>query len=236
MQGGGQPLHDPGQKHLAIHGALKKPRSTRTLQAHAGNQRAGLIMPVRDARQQAFVPPGSGRASVSFWYWPRFHPQKPDPRRRFGSQMFMPASFFFGDVRPVLFGGEQSFFYIANPVCRSDKSMVEVRKGRSRRAPNSVKVASGCWDSSFCSRSLRCAVSNVLSSTQMRLGLERAPLLEPLPHPAYRRHAKLQEFGDLSSALALLIKLKNTLTHRQWYGSHDPTLCLLPSPFVKLHF
>ena len=73
------------------------------------------------------------------------------------------------------------------------------------------------------------------ASTQMRLGLERAALPEPLAHPAYRRHAKPQEFRDLSSALALLIELQNALAHRNRYGSHEHTLP--PTfPFVKLHY
>ena len=77
-QGGGEPLPDPRQKHLAVHRAFKKPRSARTFQANAGDQRAGLIAPVRDARPAVFVRPGRGPAGASSWCWLRFRPQTPE--------------------------------------------------------------------------------------------------------------------------------------------------------------
>ena len=48
------------------------------------------------------------------------------------------------------------------PACASHRSMVEVGKGRSKRAPGSASVASGCAATNRCSRAFRAAVSNVL--------------------------------------------------------------------------
>ena len=58
-QCGGQALQYPSQKHLAVHGAGQQPWGARTLQAHAGDERAGLIAPVRDAGQQSFAVQGT---------------------------------------------------------------------------------------------------------------------------------------------------------------------------------
>src|SRR6266566_9935918 len=54
--------------------------------------------------------------------------------------------------------------------------------------------------------------------------LERAALPKLLAHPAYRRHAKTEKFGNLASALASLVELENPPPHRDRNGSHGPTL------------
>jgi hypothetical protein len=60
---------------------------------------------------------------------------------------------------------------------------------------------------------------------QMRLRLQRTALPKLLAHPAYRRYAKTEKLGNLTSALASLIELKNPPTHGDRYGSHSYTLC-----------
>ena len=93
LQGGGQPLPDPGQKHLAVHGTRKQPRGARTLQAHAGDQRAGLLVSVRDARQQSSSCQGPAAPACHFRIGPAFI-HKYQPTHRLRSQMFMPAGSF----------------------------------------------------------------------------------------------------------------------------------------------
>ena len=89
-----------------------------------------------------FVPRGPGRANASFGYWPRFHPQR--PARSTVPQPTVHASEPFFRPRPAGFVRRRpEFFLYLQPSCRSHKSIVEVRKGRSMRAPNSASVASG---------------------------------------------------------------------------------------------
>ena len=100
------------------------------------------------------------RANGSFWCWPRFHPQTPAGSR--APLPTAPAIEPFFRPRPAGFVRRRTeFFLYLQPSCRSHKSIVEVLKGRSMRAPNSASVASGCSDSSLCRRSLRSAVSSV---------------------------------------------------------------------------
>jgi hypothetical protein len=56
-QGGREPLPDPGQKHSAIHGTFKEPRSTRAVQAKAGDQGTSFVPSVGNARQQSLPAP-----------------------------------------------------------------------------------------------------------------------------------------------------------------------------------
>jgi len=60
---------------------------------------------------------------------------------------------------------------------------------------------------------------------QVRLGLQRTVLPKLLAHPAHRRYAKTEKLGNLASALAAFIELKNPPTHRDRYGSHGHILC-----------
>ena len=117
-QGGRQSLRHPGQKHFAIHGAFKKPRGARTLQAYARDQRAGLIASVRDASYQSPSPEGPAAQTRHLGIGPAFI-HKDQPSQRFRSQLVMPSRSFFGHVRPVLFGGGQSFFYTSSPAAEA---------------------------------------------------------------------------------------------------------------------
>jgi hypothetical protein len=60
---------------------------------------------------------------------------------------------------------------------------------------------------------------------QVRPWLQRTALPKLLAHPAYRRYAKTEKLGNLTSALAAFIKLQNPLTHGDGYGSHSHILC-----------
>ena len=53
---------------------------------------------------------------------------------------------------------------------------------------------------------------------------DRASLLELLPHPAYRRHAKTGKFRDLNAAFALFVELQDAFPHRDRDGFHPLTL------------
>jgi len=57
-------------------------------------------------------------------------------------------------------------------------------------------------------------VNSVLRTAQMRLRLERAPCLELLPDPAYRRHTETEELGNVAGAFALFIEVDDALTGR----------------------
>ena len=60
-QSGSQALLHPSQKHLAIHGAFKQPRSARTIHADAGDQSAGLVVSQGDVSHQSL--PSAGPAT-----------------------------------------------------------------------------------------------------------------------------------------------------------------------------
>src|SRR5208282_6701465 len=68
----------------------------------------------------------------------------------------------------------------------------------------------------------------------MRLGLERAPLLELLPNPAHRRHTKTKKLRDVAGAFALLIEMDDPLASRKRYCAHEPH-SIKSFPSVKLH-
>jgi len=154
-------LPDPGQKHLAVPGAFKKPRSAGTLQTNAGDQRAGLIVSVGGCAPTVFAQPGPGPAGASSGCWLRFRPQTPDgPWARQPTPHASAPSF--RRRRDVLVRRRPECFLNFQPSRRSQRSIVEVRKGRSRPAPNSASVASGCSDRSWCRRCLRSPVSSVL--------------------------------------------------------------------------
>src|SRR5229473_549388 len=61
--------------------------------------------------------------------------------------------------------------------------------------------------------------------TEMSPRLQRAALPKLLAYPTYRRHAKTEKLGNLASAFASFIELKNPPTHRDRYSSHGYTLC-----------
>ena len=111
-------MRHPGQKHFTIHRTFKKPRSGRTLQAYASDQRAGLIASVRDVGYQSSSPEGPAAQTRHLGIGPAFI-HKDQPGQWFRCQLFMPASSFFGHVRSVLFGGGQSFFYTSSPVAEA---------------------------------------------------------------------------------------------------------------------
>ncbi len=105
--------------------------------------------------------PASVHATGSSACWCRFHPRIPTapgipwPATHANLPVLRPRR---GDsVRR-----RAAFFLYVKPIRRSHKSTVEVRKGRSRRVPNSAKVASGCSATSCCSRAFRRAVNRVL--------------------------------------------------------------------------
>jgi hypothetical protein len=108
-QGGRESLCHPSQKHFAVHGAFKKPRSAGTLQTNAGDQGARLIVSVRDARQESLPTPRAAPQARHLGVGSAFV-HKHQMGRELGSQLLMPARPFFGDVGTLLFGGGQSFF------------------------------------------------------------------------------------------------------------------------------
>ena len=87
-------------------------------QAYAGDQRAGLIASVRDAGHQSSSPEGPAAPPRHLGVGPAFI-HKDQLVHRLRSQLFMPSSSFFGHVRPVLFGGDQSFFYTSSPAAEA---------------------------------------------------------------------------------------------------------------------
>ena len=108
-QGRCESLRHSSQKHFAVHGAFKKPRSAETLQTNAGDQPAGLIVSVRDARQQSLPTPCAAPQARHLGVGSAFV-HKQQMGRGLGRQLLMPALPFFGDVRTFLFGGGQSVF------------------------------------------------------------------------------------------------------------------------------
>ncbi len=113
----------------------------------------------RECGPPTFALPEPDRASASSSCGPRFHPRKPNgaPARR---PTVHASVLFFRPRRAGLVRRRPEFFLYLQPSRRSHRSTVEVRKGRSRRAPNSASVASGCSESSFSSRCLRSSVSS----------------------------------------------------------------------------
>jgi len=106
---GREPLRPPSQKHFAVHGAFKKPRSAGTLQPNAGDQRAGLIVSVGDVRQQSLPTQRTAPQARHLGVGSAFV-HKHQRGRGLGSQPLMPVRPFFSDVGAFLFGGGQSFF------------------------------------------------------------------------------------------------------------------------------
>ena len=141
-QGGSQSLLPPRPKTFrrswglqTAKGRKDPPGVCRRSTCWSDSFRAGCGRPV-------FVPRGPGRASASFGCWPRFHPQTPARSR--APRPTVHASELFFRPRPAGFVRRRpEFFLYLQPSCRSHKSIVEVRKGRSMRAPNSASVASG---------------------------------------------------------------------------------------------
>jgi len=108
-QGGREPLCHPSQKHFAVHGPFKKPRSAGTLQTNAGDQRARLIVSVRDARQESLPTPRAAPQARHLGVGSAFV-HKHQMGCELGRQLLMPVRPFVGDVGTFLFGGGQSFF------------------------------------------------------------------------------------------------------------------------------
>jgi hypothetical protein len=108
-QGGCKSLCHPSQKHFAVHGPFKKPRSAGTLQTNAGDQGARLIVSVRNARQESLPTLRTAPQARHLGVGSAFV-HKHQMGRELGRQLLMPVRPFFGDVGTLLFGGDQSFF------------------------------------------------------------------------------------------------------------------------------
>jgi hypothetical protein len=52
--------------------------------------------------------------------------------------------------------------------------------------------------------------------------MQRAALPKLLAHASHRSHAKTEELGDLTTALASFVELENASTHGDRYGCHRP--------------
>jgi hypothetical protein len=63
-----------------------------------------------------------------------------------------------------------------------------------------------------------------LAPAAMSLGVDRATLLELLPHPAYRRQAKTGKLRYLNAAFTLFVELQDAFPHRQRDCFHPHTL------------
>ena len=103
----------------------------------------------------------TGRASGLSGCWLHSHPQTPDGPGNPLPQSLMPLALCSATSERFC-SAACSIFYRSMPACASHRSMVEVGKGRSKRAPGSASVASGCAATNRCSRAFRAAVSNVL--------------------------------------------------------------------------
>jgi hypothetical protein len=104
-----QPLLHPSQKHFSVHRTFKQPRGAGALQANAGDQGAGLIPSVGDMRPQPFAAQGAAAQARHLGVGAAFVHEH-QMGGGFDGQLLMPARPFFGDVRTLLFGGDQSFF------------------------------------------------------------------------------------------------------------------------------
>ena len=111
-----QPLPNPRQKHVPIHGAVKQPRGAGPRQADRRNEGAGLIVSMRDGRDESLV----GRCSVApaghFAVGPTFIHEHQPGRAVYGKPL-MPMHPLFDHVGAVLLGGVQRFFYRSTPAC-----------------------------------------------------------------------------------------------------------------------
>ena len=111
---GANPCLHPRQKHLAIHGPFKQPRGASPVQAHGGNERAGLIMSVRNMGDEPFADRSASTQTGHLGVGPAFiHEHEPGGWLR--RQLFVPVRPLFGHVGPVLLGGVQRFFYSSTP-------------------------------------------------------------------------------------------------------------------------
>jgi len=109
VQGRREPLLHPSPEHFTVQGALKKPRSTGTLQTNAGDQGAGLIVSLRDARSQSCAAQRAAPQPGHLGVGSAFVHEHPTGRG-LDRQLLMPTRPSFGDVGTFLFGGGQSFF------------------------------------------------------------------------------------------------------------------------------
>ena len=74
-----------------------------------------------------------------------------------------------------------------------------------------------------------------LAATPVSLRFQRPAGFEVLAHPPHGGNTVAEAGGDFGGALALVVKVKYPLTHRNWNGFHAKTL---PSqqPTCKLHY
>ena len=111
--------NSPSMAPSNIHGA--KP-----LKSHGRNQRAGLIMSLRNRGDEPFADRGS-RPNGSFGAGPAFI-HKHQPRGGYSRQLLRPVRPLFGHVGPLLLGGVQRFFYSSSPAASTTNPRSKFRR------------------------------------------------------------------------------------------------------------
>ena len=199
-QGGSQALLHPGQKHLAVHGALKQPRSARTIHAYAGDQRAGLIVSAGDAAHQSSPSEGPAAQARHLGVGPAFIHENQAVHGRRDGQLLMPVRSSFGHVRPVLFGGGQSFFYTSSPVAEARDP-----PWKSGTAGPTVRLTRPAWRRVAQTAVLRAAVSAPRSAAcGVRCDESAAPACRAVETagargaPRPRKNPKIVQFRECS--------------------------------------
>jgi hypothetical protein len=69
-----------------------------------------------------------------------------------------------------------------------------------------------------------------LATPAVRLRFQRPTGFEVLAHPPHGRNAGAEAGGDCARAFALIVKVKDPLTHRNRNGFHAKTLPRQPPP------
>lgn len=189
-------------------------------------------MAIRDAGHQSLTHRGRsvqtghfrvGAASID----------KHQSSRRHRRQPFMPMASLLGHVGPTLLGAVQRFFTAPPQSAQPDihrRGSEGAIQPRSQFGQRGIRLVGH----QLLQARLACGGEERLTPAQMGLGSERAPRLELLAHSAHCRHTKVGEGRDLAGAFALLVKLDDPLTHRNWDGS--PTQPIPQrKPDVELH-
>ena len=221
-QGGREPLPHPSQKHFAVHGAFKKPRSAGTLQTNARDQRAGLIVSVRDARPQSLPTPRPAPQAVILVLAPLL---STNTRWAVGS----PAN---SSCQRALFSATsgRSCSAAARVFFKppTQPPQPEIDRGGAEGAVQ-ARAQLGQRGVGLCGEKLLQTLFALfakqrLASTQIRPGLQRAALPKPLAHATHRRDAEARKLRDLPRAPAAFVEFQDALADRNRYGSHEHTL------------
>jgi len=96
------------QIHLAVHRVTKQPRGARSLPAAAGDERAALVVPLREARQQP-SPAQSAVLDASHLGVRIVSLHNHQSGHGLPNQLLMPVRPSFEHAGPVAFGAGQSF-------------------------------------------------------------------------------------------------------------------------------